>query len=404
MEFYSYTAVNSDGALIRGAMEGNDPETVRDSIASSGLYLITLRKLNRFSSSIRKFTLMRSIRRTDIIEFAKNLSIMLRTGIPILTALSDIADGMENRYFQQIIFNIRRKIEFGSSFSDAAESSHVFPDIFIRLSRVGEETGNLERSFSDAAIHLEKMNDLASSIKRALIYPAFAIVSTFGALIFWLVYVLPKVMEIFRNMSLDLPLPTRILLYMSDFCRSYWYLLLITPVVLVIVIRMLKRGQKTRYYLDLLIIKLPVIKHVTYNGLLALFAEQLRILTVAGITIDRSLETISDVIGNEVFKVSIVRIREEIALGSRISDAVGKQKVFPKLVTRMIDVGEASGSLDEQFAHLADHYIKELDNVSQKIGKMIEPIVIGVIGVIFALIIMGLLLPIYDLVARIGTA
>ncbi|OGW43699.1 MAG: hypothetical protein A2132_02750 [Nitrospirae bacterium RBG_16_43_11] len=403
MAFYSYTAVNSDGALIRGAMEGSDPETVSNAIASSGLYLITLRKLSRFSSSIRKFTLMRSIKRTDIVEFAKNLSVMLRSGIPILTALSDIADGMENKYFQQIIFSIRRKIEFGSSFSDAAACSHVFPDIFVRLSRVGEETGNLERSFSDVAIHLEKMEDLSSSIKRALIYPAFAIVSTFGALIFWLVYVLPKVMEIFRNMSLDLPLPTRILLYMSDFCRSYWYLLLITPVALLIGVRMLRRGQKTRYYLDLLTINLPVVKHVTYNGLLALFAEQLRILTVAGITIDRSLETISDVIGNEVFKVSVVRIRDEIALGSRISDAVGKQKVFPKLVTRMIDVGEASGSLDEQFAHLSDHYIKELDNVSQKIGAMIEPIVIGVIGFLFALIIMGLLLPIYDLVARIGT-
>src|SRR3972149_7065742 len=120
MAFYSYTAVNSDGALIRGAMEGSDPETVSNAIASSGLYLITLRKLSRFSSSIRKFTLMRSIKRTDIVEFAKNLSVMLRSGIPILTALSDIADGMENKYFQQIIFSIRRKIEFGSSFSEAA--------------------------------------------------------------------------------------------------------------------------------------------------------------------------------------------------------------------------------------------------------------------------------------------
>ena len=404
MAFYSYSAVNSDGALIRGAIEGNDPEIARDDISSSGLYVITLRKLNPLSSSIRKFAHMRSIRRPEIIEFAKNFSIMLRSGIPILSALSDIADGMDNKYFQQTIFSIRRKIEFGSSFSDAADSFHVFPDIFVRLSRVGEETGNLERSFLDVAIHLEKMENLSSSIKRALIYPAFAIVSTFGALLFWLIYVLPKVMEIFKNMSLDLPLPTRILLHMSDFCRNYWYLLLITPVVLVFGIRMLRRRKKARYYLDLLTIKIPVIKHVTYNMLLALFAEQLRILTVAGITIDRSLETISDVIGNEVFKDSVVRIREEIALGSRISDAIGKQKVFPKLVTRMIDVGEASGNLDEQFLHLSDHYIRELDNVSKKIGAMIEPIVIGVIGLLFALIIMGLLLPIYDLVAKIGTA
>jgi type II secretory pathway component PulF len=404
MAFYSYTAVNSDGTLIKGSMEGSDTETVRDTIASFGLYVITLRKLSHYNSYIRKLVLTRSVRRPEIIEFAGNLSVMLKAGIPILKALSDIADGLENKYLQQTINSMRRKIEFGSSFSEAAACFNVFPDIFIRLSRVGEETGNLERSFSDVATHLEKMEDLSSSIKRALIYPAFAIVSTIGALLFWLVYVLPKVMEIFRNMSLALPLPTRILLHMSDFCRNYWYLLLITPVALLIFVKLLRRKEKIRYYMDLLMIRLPVIKHITYNRLLALFTEQIRILTVAGITIDRSLETISDVINNEVFKNSIGRIREEIALGSRISDAIGKEKVFPTLVTRMIDVGESSGNLDKQFAHLSEHYLKKLDDVSQKIGTMIEPIVIGVIGSLFALIIMGLLLPIYDLVAKIGTS
>ena len=403
MAFYSYTAVNSDGTLIKGAMEGSDIETVRDTIASFGLYVITLRRLSHYNSYIRKLVLTRSVRRPEIVEFARNLSVMLKAGIPILKALSDIADGLENKYLQQTINRMRRKIEFGSSFSEAAACFNVFPDIFIRLSRIGEETGNLERSFSDVATHLEKMEDLSSSIKRALIYPAFAIVSTIGALLFWLVYVLPQVMEIFRNMGLALPLPTRILLHMSDFCRSYWYLLLITPVALLIFIKLLRRKGKIRYYTDLLTIRLPVIKHITYNRLLALFTEQIRILTVAGITIDRSLETISGVISNEVFRNSIGRIREEIALGSRISDAIGKEKVFPTLVTRMIDVGESSGNLDKQFAHLSEHYLKKLDDVSQKIGTMIEPIVIGVIGSLFALIIMGLLLPIYDLVAKIGT-
>lgn len=403
MPFYSYTAVNNDGVLIKGALEGNDIETVRDTIASSGLYIITLRKLSYYNSYIRKLVLTRSVKRAEIIEFTKNLSVMLRAGIPILKALSDIADGLENRYFQQIINSMRRKIELGSSFSEAAACWNVFPEIFVRLSIVGEETGNLEKSFSDVAIHLEKMEDLSSSIKRALIYPVFAIVSTGGALLFWLVYVLPKVMDIFKNMGLALPLPTRILLHMSDFCRNYWYMLLIAPVVLFLLIKLLRRKKKTLYYMDLLIISLPVVKNVTYNRLLALFSEQLRILTVAGITIDRSLEIIFAVINNEVFRNAIANIREEIALGSRISNAIGKQKVFPTIVTRMIDVGETSGNLDKQFAHLSDYYLKILDDVSQKIGKMVEPIVIGIIGFIFALIIMGLLLPIYDLVAKIGT-
>ncbi|MBI5469452.1 MAG: type II secretion system F family protein, partial [Deltaproteobacteria bacterium] len=220
--------------------------------------------------------------------------------------------------------------------------------------------------------------------------------------LFWLVYVLPKVMEIFTDMRLELPLPTRILLYASGFSKEHWYLALIAPVALFYALKLLRRHRKVLYHTDRLVLKLPVVRHVACNMLLALFAEQMRILTVAGITVDRSLKIVSEVIKNEVFRVAIGKIREEIALGSRISEAVGKQKVFPTVVRRMVEIGETSGSLDEQFGYLAEHYLKTLDGVSQKIGKMVEPIVIGVIGMMFALIIMGLMLPVYDLVARIG--
>jgi len=136
MAFYSYTAVNSDGTLIKGAMEGSDIETVRDTIASFGLYVITLRRLSHYNSHIRKWVLTRSVRRPEIIEFARNLSVMLKAGIPILKALSDIADGLENKYLQQTLNSMRRKIEFGSSFSDAAACFNVFPDSHPGLSHL----------------------------------------------------------------------------------------------------------------------------------------------------------------------------------------------------------------------------------------------------------------------------
>lgn len=403
MPFYAYKAINAEGGVIKGSMEGADMEAVRDTVSSAGLYVINLRKTNYYVSSLQKSLLVRGIKRAEIIEFASNLSVMLASGMPILLAHDDIARSVENKYFKQTINSMRRMIELGSGFSDAAGAQGVFPDIFVRITRVGEETGSLEKSLNDVAAHLRKMEELSSALKRALIYPAFAITSTFGALLFWLVYVLPKIMDIFRDMGLALPLPTRILLAMSEFMQSYWYLVLTLPPAAWALARFAaKKRRKVAYYFDLAKIKAPVLKHIVYNRLLALFCEQMRILNTAGVPIDRSLSIISDVIGSEVFRSAIGRIREEIALGSRISDAVAKQKVFPRLITRMIDIGEASGSLDEQFEYLSGHYIARLDDVSQKMSKMVEPLVIGVVGGMFALIILGLLLPIYDLVSKVG--
>ena len=403
MPFFSYRAIDPSGTLIKGVTEGIDMDNAYDSITSSGLHVVDIKKTNEYIASIKRRLLAKKIKRRDIIEFASNLSVMLRSGIPLLSALSDIAGTTENRYFKQRIDSIRATVELGSRFSDAvAVQRHIFPDVFVRLIMVGEETGRLDRSLSDVAGHLQRMEDLAASIKRALIYPAFAIVTTTGALLFWLIYVLPKVMGVFKDMGIALPLPTRILIFISNLTQSYWYLILLSPVILFVLIKLLRQKKETRYYIDLAKIKFPVMKHVIYNKLLALFSEQLRILTAAGITIDRSFEIIAEVIGNDVFKSAIEDSKQAISGGSRISDALRRHEVFPPLATRMIDIGETSGTLDEQFAYLSGYYLKRLDDVSQKLGKMIEPIVIAVIGLMFALIIIGLLFPVYELVSKMG--
>jgi type II secretory pathway component PulF len=248
------------------------------------------------------------------------------------------------------------------------------------------------------------MEDLAAAIKRALIYPAFAIITTMGALIFWLAYVLPKIMTTLREMGVKLPLITRALLHVSDFTKAYWYLIPLLPVAFFLVVQGLKQKENTRYYVDVIKIKLPIVKLVVYNKLLALFSEQLRILIVAGLTIDRSFDIVADVMGSEVFKRAIISSKDSISSGSRISDAMREHAVFPPLVVRMVDIGETSGNLDEQFAFLSDHYLKKLDDISEKMGKMIEPIVIAVIGILFAIIIVGLMFPLYDLITQFGKA
>lgn len=403
MAYYSYKTIDEDGVIVQGTIESPDLSSAYEGLSGKGVHVLSLKSSSRFFASIKTGLKSRSIKRIDVIEFANNLSVMLKAGVPLLTAMSDIIYMTENRHFQHRIAEIKHNVEMGMGLSGAIETQKdIFPDILIRLVKIGEETGRLDKSLSDVATHLQRMEDLASAIKRALIYPSFSLITTGGALIFWLAYVLPKIMSSIKEMGVKMPFITLLLLHVSEMAQSYWYLIPLFPVALFAVIQIMKQNEVTRYYIDLIKLKLPIVKLIVYNKLLALFSEQLRILIVAGITIDRSLNLISDIIGNTVFRRAIALSKDAIAAGSTISDALKESTVFPPLVIRMVNIGESSGTLDEQFAYLSEHYLKRLDDISEKMEKMIEPILVIMIGLIFAVIIVGLLMPIYDMVSKIG--
>ncbi|MBI5328944.1 MAG: type II secretion system F family protein [Deltaproteobacteria bacterium] len=403
MNYYTYKVADEEGMIVRGAIESADISSAYNELSAKGFYILSLKLSNRLAARIDAKIKARHIKRADIIGFANNLSVMLKAGVPLLSAMLDIINMTENRQFQKRILRVKRSIEMGMGFSGALEAQKdIFPDILMRLVKVGEETGRLDKSLSNVASHLQKMEDLSAAIKSAIIYPAFALVTTGGALLFWLVYVMPKIMSSLKEMGVKLPLITRVLLHISEFTQTFWYLIPVIAIAIFVIIKIMKQNEIMRYYIDALKLKLPIVQLIVHNKLLALFAEQLHILVVAGITIDRSFSIISEVMGNAVFKKAIVASREAVASGSGISDALKTHSVFPPLVIRMVNIGEASGTLDEQFVFLSDYYIKKLDGISKRMEKMIEPVVVVVVGLIFAVIIIGLMMPLYDLVSGIG--
>jgi type II secretory pathway component PulF len=400
---FRYRAVDASGKQISGQIEADSIEAASSNLAARGCFLLSITPARDLLSKLRTQLLKQRVRRSDIIELASNLSVMVGAGIPITMALGDIIDSITNTTLQTTLADVKQEIEQGSTFSDAIERyDDLFPDIFIRLVRVGEETGRFEKSLADVSEHLQRMEDLASAIKRALIYPTFAIISTLGALVFWLVYVLPKIISTLTGMGVKLPLLTRILMAASDYTQRFWYLAPVLVVGWLLLLKLLKRNESFCYRLDQLKLKLPIYSLIEYNRLLALLAEQMRILIVAGLTIDRTLGIVSAVMRNRVFLRSLETVREEITYGSGIAEAMRKHPVFPVLMVRLVGIGESSGSLDNQFSFLAGHYLKQLDDISEKLGKIIEPMVIGFIGIMFAVIIMGLLLPVYDLISAVG--
>lgn len=390
--------------MVKGLIEHSDIDLAFDNISDSGLHIVKIRKSDRLTGLYLKKTSAWSIKSRDVIEFSKNLSVMQRAGLPLIQSISDIAESTENRHFREKLLSVRRSIELGSGFSEALSfHKDVFPEIFINLIAVGEETGRLSESLSDVALHLQRMEDLKSAIVRALMYPAFALVGTMGALMFWLIYVLPKMSDLFNTMAITLPPLTRALIIASNFATARWYVFILVPVMIYVILKLLSKRESTKYYLDAAKLRLPILNLVVSNKLLALFSEQLRILFAAGVTIDKSLDIIMNVINNAVFRKAIAEVKEDILLGSNISDSIKKHpSLFPNLVVRMISIGESTGNLTEQLNYLSEHFLKKLDDISEKMGKMIEPIIIIVIGGMFVVIILGLLAPIYDLVSKIG--
>lgn len=402
MNHYSYKAVDANGNVLKGILEGHDATSVQGSLTTRGLYVLQVRESGRLFKKVEEKLSAFRISRKDVIEFSSNMAIMLRAGVPLLSALEDIIKTMTNEYMKGAIIDVKKNTEMGVKFSDALNLQRkIFPDILIRLARVGEETGRLENSLSEVATHLRKLEDLAATVKRALIYPLFSLITTGAAVIFWLAYVLPKIMEVIIGMGVEMPLLTKILYEVSKITEKYWYVMIMIPVLLFIAIQLMKMKLSTRFYWDMVKIKLPIIRLLLQNRLLALLSEQLRLLIMAGVTIDRAFDVTADVMGNEVFKKAILSVKADIMAGRKISAALSKHNIFPPLVIRMVSIGESSGNLDAQFGFLAEHYYKIVDDFSEKIGKMIEPMLMIILGLLMGVMIAGVLLPMYDVFSKI---
>jgi len=402
--FFIYKAIDDNGEIVKGQVEGNDLDLVYNNISSAGLHILNIHKSSSLSNLYLKKAQSWGIKVKEIIEFANNLSVMLRSGLPLLTSIGDIAESVENKKFRSKLLDIKSSIELGSSFSVAlSQQQGLFPEIFINLISVGEETGRLDESLTDIAVHMQRMEDLKSAIIRALMYPSFAFVGTTGALLFWLIYVLPKISGLFTSMDIVLPPLTQALITASDFSTKNWYVFIVVPAVIYVMYMVLSKHNRTKYYIDLAKLKLPIIKLILHNKLLALFAEQLRILVAAGVTIDRAFDIMIGVVDNDVFKRALTDTKDNIILGSKISEALKKHPwLFPNMVVRMISIGESTGNLNEQLNNLSTYFLDKLDDISEKMGKLIEPIIIVLIGGIFVVIILGILSPIYDLIGGIS--
>ncbi len=403
MSIYCYHAVDYSGQTTKGTIESPSAEEASRDLVAKGLYIVSIREsdgyFSRFEQPWRTF----QIGQPDIAEFAQSFSIMLNAGIPILSCLDDVISTTNNPAFIPVLQDLRQRLLRGSSISQALEAhGDLFPDILKTLVAVGEETGTLVESLRGAAEHLLRMQKLKGGVKKALMYPFFAFCATLGALLFWLIFVIPNLTATLKSMGVKLPMLTIFLIESSTWFLAHWKLLLLIVCLVPPSFIILCKNSRVRYLRDLALIKTPILKVILHNKLLATFSEQFRMLITAGINMGRLFDLLIPSLGNEYFSANLRTVKDNILNGGRISDSFEQQNILPALVLSKIRIGETTGTLDNQFDFLSKYYTKKLDDSIDNLGKIIEPLVMVVIGGLFAIIIMGLLLPIYDLVSKVG--
>lgn len=409
MKYYRYKLIEPTGQLSSGIIKlpYQDIMSAITHLERDGSITILVRHLGPVATFLFKLfalRLRRKVKRPVMAEMLSNIAVMLRSGLTLVTALKEASDSAEVPEVQGDINDLILSIQGGVSFSDAAGNyPHIFPSTVLQLIRMGEETGQLDRMLKDAAEHLKRVHQIISDTKQALLYPAIVFLVMGGGLVFWFYYVVPKIVTLFTEMDVVLPPITLLLIAVSDFVRHHLAEVILSLGAACLLIHAGRNNNRRfRHLTDTLVLKLPLARTLVSASNLAFITEYFSMLLNAGIDILQAFQIIIDSVGNEFYKEKLTAVRKGISNGDGIADCFKAADFFPSFVVRMIGVGEMSGSLTQQLDYVAREYRQRLNSLVATLGKLIEPLVLIVAGVFFAVIIIALLLPIYDLISRIS--
>jgi type IV pilus assembly protein PilC len=339
----------------------------------------------------------------EIAIFFRQFSVMIDAGLPLVQCLEILAANQENMAFQKVLTGVRMTVEGGATLANAMRlHPKVFDDLTTNMIEAGETGGILDIILQRLALYVEKAVKLKSAVKSALIYPV-AVVSLalliVGALLKWVV---PIFANLFLGLGVALPLPTRIVMGLSAFVGQFWWFFIVGIVGLVFGLKYIRKHPKGRYYFDFTLLKLPVLGILLRKIAVARFTRTLGTLITSGVPILEGLSITARTSGNAVLEEALMKVRKAIEEGRTIVDPLRESGVFPNMVTQMIGVGEATGAMDAMLQKIADFYEDEVDNATKDMMAMLEPAIIGVLGVVVGGIVISLYMPLFAMIGKLA--
>ncbi|MDD5432219.1 MAG: type II secretion system F family protein [Candidatus Omnitrophica bacterium] len=401
MNTYKYTAKDRNGQTIVGILDADSENVVAETLHNKELIIVSIIPAKKAAAKSRgKDT---KVKLDDIVIFSRQLATMIDAGITLVNALSILAEQVESKGLKAIVTQVRSDIEAGMSFCDAlAKHPVVFSELFVNMARAGETSGMLDEVLDRLATYLEKAASLTRKVKSSLVYPTVVVSMAFLITAVLLLKVVPTFKGIFDALGGKLPLPTLVLIGISDIFRHYFIFLVIVIAIVVFLFKKYISTPKGRYNFDKFCLNAPVLGVLFRKVAVAKFARTFSTLVKSGVSILNSLDIVSKTAENKVVEEAVVSCSVAVRDGEPIARPLSKSGVFPPMVCRMIGVGEQTGQLEKMLTKVADFYDEQVDVATSSLTSLIEPLVIAFLGIIIGGIVVALFLPIFKITELIA--
>ncbi len=397
-----------EGEVIEEEVEANDITELYTMYADREYILLDYSRnwLEIAKHQLKASNLFSKITKQELADFCFYLGRSLEMGISLLETLEDIKGTTKNKYFQKVIEQIRDGIIAGNSLSRAMERTKAFPGELIGLVKVGENTDALPQIFSNYAEYLDWVIRLQKEVKQALSYPIFVTVVMIFTIGIMFGYIIPQVLPAIKALGLkEYPLPTKILMWSGTFVKTFWKQIIAYPIILAIVTKIvIKKSKKIRFFIDKIKLKLPVMGPIFTKASLSRDMKAIAEVYRSGGTLLHAVELIIDHVEQNLFlKKVFTEVKEHMLSGSMLSEAMRNANFFEPPIIRMVKLGEDTGALDRSLTRLAEIYEDDMRRRIQTMTMIIEPTLQLILGVILGIIALGILMPVYNVISRIGS-
>ncbi len=396
---FTYKGTDRRGKKVEGEISGSTPALVKAQLVKQGIRPKVVRKKSKPLLGGNK-----KIKPMDIAIFTRQMATMMKAGVPLVQAFDIVAEGLDNAGMKELIQHIRTDVASGSGFAPALRKHpRYFDELFCNLVDSGEQSGALETLLDRIASYKEKTEALKAKIKKAMTYPIAVVIVAIIVTGILLIKVVPQFAETFSSFGADLPAFTLFVLGISNFVQKAWFIILVGMIASFFIIKELHhRSPGFRKTLDKTSLKIPIIGKIIYNSILARYARTLSTTFAAGVPLIDSLDSVAGATGNSVYEKAVLEIRDNVATGIQLNEAMRSTKMFPSMMLQMTAIGEESGALDEMLDKVATYHEGIVDDMVDNMTSLLEPLIMSVLGVLVGGLLIAMYLPIFQLGQVVG--
>nr|WP_309099765.1 type II secretion system F family protein [Fredinandcohnia onubensis] len=384
-----------------GTISGTSKTEAVSSLRDKGIRVISINEVPE-TLLTKDIAIGNPVKLRDFVIFLRQFSTLIKAGVTIVDSMNILANQTDSKPLKNALLEVELDLREGISLSAAtAKHKRIFTNLFTNMVRVGEVGGSLDETLENLAVYYEKQNKTRQKVKSAMAYPIVIGIVAIAVVIFLLVSVVPTFVDMFADFGAELPAITKFVLNASVFMQKFWWLVLLFGILMYIMFILLKQRQETRYYLDYAKIKMPIFGKLIQKAVLARLTRTLSSMLNSSVPILQALDVVETIVENEVIADVVKQSRKALEQGKSMTEPMKKHWAFPPLIIHMIAIGESTGSLDEMLGKVADFYEDEVENTTDQLKSLIEPLMIVFLSGIVGTIVTAILVPMFDIFNQI---